>query len=134
MAFGKILLPFIKLALILAFVISFFAVVKLFKYLNTLYFIFITVVVVASFAMLTPIALIMSSLYETSTKFTQYISPKIHLVTGKKSTQALLMDLKSCPLIRCSVGNMYHMESKAKLTMIHNVLNGVAYLLVNVKV
>jgi len=44
------------------------------------------------------------------------------------------MELKSCPLIRCKVGGLYHMESKAKLTLIQKVINGLKYLLVNVRV
>ena len=42
--------------------------------------------------------------------------------------------LKSCALIRCQIGNLYHMEAAAKLTMIDNVVNGIVFLLVNVNV
>jgi hypothetical protein len=43
------------------------------------------------------------------------------------------MQIESCQLIRCQVGGLYYMEAKAKLTLIHQVVNGVVYLLVNVK-
>ena len=130
-AFGKLIIPFVKLAVIIAFILSFFAFVRLHKELEIISLAFITTVVFTSVLLLGPIAVIMSSLFDMSSKFCFNLSLKAKFVTDLKARKILERDLKACPLIRSQVGGLYHMEAKAKLTMIHNVVDGVAYLLVN---
>jgi hypothetical protein len=43
------------------------------------------------------------------------------------------MELRSCPLISCKIGNFYHMEGKARLTLIDTLINGVVMILINNK-
>ena len=132
LAFGKIIIPFAKLELILAFIITFFATVRLFKDLDVISLVFVSSVALVSSILIAPIAMVMSSLFDISEKFSRNLSPRIHLVPVKKNREIFERQVTSCPLIRCQVGSMYHMEAKAKLTIIDNVVNGVAFLMVNV--
>ena len=81
----------------------------------------------------------MSNMFDMSQKFSKNMSCLISCVfasasaADKKANQIQKSELKACQLIRCSVGSLYHMEAKAKLTLIHNVVNGVVFLLVNIK-
>ena len=131
--FGKLFLPFIKAVVVFGLILSFFAVVEKYEYLDTLSLFFVSAVTPTAFLLLAPISIVMSSLYDMSSQFHRNIFPKVHRVTIKKTKRILIYHLKSCPLIRCQVGNLYHMEAKAKLTMLHHVLNGVVFLMVNAK-
>jgi hypothetical protein len=42
-------------------------------------------------------------------------------------------EIRACQLIRCEVGGLYHMEVEAKLTLMHSVINGLVFLLVQHK-
>ena len=131
-AFGKIIIPFIKLGLILAFTMAFFAAVRLSENLDGLSLLLVSLISFTYAIVMPTSAIVMSSLYDISKKFSRNLSPAIQLVPRKKIRQILERQMKSCLLIRCQVGNTYHMEAKAKLTMIQNVVNGVVFLLVNV--
>ena len=135
-AFGKILVPFMKIALIVVFILSFFSCSRLFQYLDFFPCLFVATYVISSSVMLVPITLVMSSLYAISCNFQQNLFPRIHSADEKKTahTNILKSQLKSCTLIRCQVGSLYHMEAKAKLTMIDNIVSGIVFLLVNVNV
>ena len=130
-AFGKILIPFMKTAVILGFILCFFGCVRLLEYLNVVACAYLVFLLAACLLLLIPITLAMTSLYFKSQNFSHYVFPR--LITFEKVEQRrLLAMLKSCPLIRCQVGSLYHMEANAQLTMVHNVVNGIAFLLVNV--
>ena len=131
--FGKLFIPCFKLTIMLSFILSFFAIVHLHEYLQLLSFILIIMVASVTCLLMAPICMIMSSLYDKSSKFSHNLSPKLHLVVEKKSRTILERQLKACPLIRCQVGNFYFMEAKAKLTVLHNVLNGTVFMMVNTK-
>jgi len=77
----------------------------------------------------------MSSVYRTSKQFIRNLSECIWQLDSndKLDKQMLQRQLNSCNLIRSQVGGLYYMESKAKLTLVHKVVNGLKYLLVNVK-
>ena len=72
-------------------------------------------------------------MYEMSKDFPENLTTQISRITDKKTKKILDGQLQSCFLIRCRVGNLYHMEAGAKLTMLHNLVNGVVFLMVNVK-
>jgi len=73
-AFGKLVVPFVKLGLIIAFVLSFVTVVRLHKYLDVLSLAMISTLVWTSILDLFPTAIIMSRLYDASQKFSWNIS------------------------------------------------------------
>ena len=133
MAFGKLYFPFMKLGMITLYIVSFFACVRIYEYLDIISYIFLVTVVATCSMLLIPMAIIMSKLYDTSKDFSRNMSPRICSVTEINSKRILTSKLKSCALIRSQIGNLYHMESEAKLTMLNNAVNGVVFLLVNVK-
>ena len=131
--FGRFFLPFLKTLLISGFILSFFAVVRLYKDLDIFSLVLVAVLAASIPLVIVPISVVMSSFYDTSSKFNRQLCLRIHLIANKKHKAVFDRELKSCPLIRCQVGNVYHMEAKAKLTLIHHVLNAIAFLMVNVK-
>ena len=133
-AFGKIIVPVMKLEIIIIFILSFFACSRLYQCLDLFVSLFGATCIIASLVMLVPMALVMSSLYAISCTFKQNLFPRIHLTDRKETERILKGELESCGLIRCHVGSLYHMEAKAKLTMIDHVVNGIVFLLVNINV
>ena len=131
--FGTLLFPFLKLCLIIAFSLTFFACVRISNQFDVVSYVFITIVASASIILLAPISVIMSSLYETSKELPGNLSVHVCNITERSTKKALQSQLKSCPIIRCQVGNWYHMEAKAKLTMLHTTINGLVFLMVNVE-
>ena len=130
---GRMLLPFLKLILILVFSLSFFSIARLFKDLEVLALVVVSSLSVMTCLYLAPIAIATSRIFDLSSQFCFKFSSKVNLVTEIRSKRILQRQLRSCPLIRCQLGGLYHMEAKAKLTMVHNMLNFVAFLLVNFK-
>ena len=130
--FGKLYIPFVKMALMLAFIISFFATIRVYNDLHILSLFLLVSIAFTSVLMIGPISMVMSSLYDMSSKFECNVLTKIQaVVDNKRSRRIYELQIKSCPLIRCQVGSFYHMEAKAKLTIIHNVLHGIVFLMVN---
>ena len=133
LAFGMIVVTFIKLSVISTFMISVFAKIRLAQSLDGFSLTFLTGAMLTALFILIPISIIMSSLYSISLHFSSNLSEQIRLVTQKKSKRILAGKLKSCSLIRVKVGNLYHMEARAKLTVLHCLAKGVVVLLVNIK-
>ena len=133
MAFGKLCIPFLKIILVLGFIICFFAFARLYQDLDILSLVLVTGVASIIPVLVIPMSIVMSSLYDMSSKFKRHLSIRIQFEANQERRRVLEGQLKSCALIRCQVGNFYHMEAKAKLTLIHNVLNGIVFLMVNAK-
>ena len=77
-------------------------------------------------------ALVMSSLYDISEKFSRnLLNIRIRFVENTRAESSLRRQLKSCAVIRFNVGGLYHMEAQAKLTMVQHVVSGIVFLLVN---
>ena len=131
-AFGTVFVPLIKLSTITIFILCFFGCIRLFSKLSLIALAYIGIIAVTSVILLVPVLLVMSSLYDMSQEFSKNLSLQIRQVEGKKCKKILETHLKSCQAIRCQVGNLYHMEAEAKLTTLHNVINGLVCLLVNV--
>ena len=130
-AFGIIFIPFIKLNLIMQLIFSLFACTRLFRNISFISLFFTSLLVLNSLLVLVPVTTLMSSLYTTSSNFVTHLSPQINQVTEKKTKRILEAQLKSCPVIRCKVGCLYQMDQTVKLTMLHNVINGLVFLMVN---
>jgi len=133
LAFGKIFIPFAKLMLLVAIIISVFAIIRLRADLDTVSFVLLGALLIGCFILVVPISIIISSTYQISTHFKLNVSTIINGVADKSAKAELMSQLKSCALIRCKVGDLYHMEAKAKLTMLDRTFNGIVCLLVNVK-
>ena len=131
-AFGMVFIPFIKLSASNVFILGFFACVRLNKYMDYISYTFVLVLTLSCFILIFPISIIMSSLYNISKDFSRNLSTQIRK-TVKDTKRYLESQLKSCSYIHCRVGSLYHMEAQAKLTLLHYIINGGVFLLVNVK-
>jgi len=134
MGFGKLVIPFTKLAVMFGFILAFFACFRLFQKMHIVSFALVAVGAFSCIIILIPTTIIMSNLYDTSVQFRLKLLPGIHRLTDPRMKKALEFALKSCSLIRFKVGNWYFMEAKAKLTLMHNLVNGVVFVMVNLKI
>ena len=132
-AFGKILFPFFKMCIVIIIILSFYACVRLYEFLDIFSMVFVGILVFTSSVLIAPIASVTSSLYTISQTFSQNLKPKLRFTGSEQTERVLKQRLRSCPIIRCQVGTLYFMESSAKLTLIQNVVNGIVFLLVNTK-
>ena len=133
LAFGRIFFPYLKLSLSIFFIVTLFACIRLLHRLDFMTSVTMVLLVVAILTLLFPISIILSNMYDTSKDFSQNLSSCICNVSNIRTKKVLTRMLKSCDVIRTQVGNFYHMEAKAKLTMLSNIVNGVVFSLVNVE-
>ena len=134
--FGNLIIPFLKSGLIVTFIISFFAGVLFFRTTSafpTVAFVVTLSFCISTITVLTPFSITISGLFDSSAQRFRHTFPKIQLVADKKSKQILNRELKSCATVCCQVGGLYHMEAMSKLTMLGGMVNGVAFLLINMK-
>ena len=82
---------------------------------------------------LLPTAMVMFCLFDISSKFYKNLFLKILQITEKKTKRIVDANLKSCCVVRCKVGSLYHMEAKVTLITLHHVINALSFLLINVK-
>ena len=132
---GRILIPFFKCALMVSFSTSFFTILRFYEQLNLPSFTLLALFVWSTILILIPTAFVLSSLFKASKQFLSSLILRIQKIEKlpPEHKGILLRQLLACNQIRCQVGGMYYMEEKAKLTIIHKVINGLKYLLVNVK-
>jgi len=133
LAFGTLFIPYFKLTLLLGFITSFFALVRLPSDMDVLSYLIMIVTVPGSLTLVVPIALVMSNMHSMSENFIPTLSPTIQLLDNRIDREYFGRQLRSCPLIRCKIGNMYYMESEAKLTMLDRTVATLMFLFVNVK-
>jgi len=131
---GKLMIPYLKLVLTVLFVVSFSALIRLHRELDIISVLMVTASSSACAALLVPTSLVMSSVYNISAQLSRNLSSKIssleNVTIAKKNCE---LEIASCRFVCCQVGNWYAMEAKAKLTLVHNIINGVVFCLVNMK-
>jgi len=132
LAFGKLAVPAAKIGMIVVFMFAFMAVVRLRKEMDWLSLAMVTGFSAIVPALVIPMTVMMSKLYDISSQFKANMTPTVAGISDFKSKQDLSGELKSCSPIRRQVGNLYCMEAKAKLTLLDQVVHGVIFLFVNV--
>ncbi len=131
MACGQILVPGAKAAVCVIIIGTGFGLTCYWNQLDFLLVALFFTTIAAALSVLIPSALAMSATYTSSLKFSKNIRKRIHALDNKEKSKALyLRQVRSCQLIRCQVGNMYHMEKRAKLRLVVSVLNGFRFLLI----
>ena len=131
-AFGILLIPCLKLIVLLGFIVSSYAIIRFRGILDAFSLVLIPASMIASAILIVPIALVMSSTYESSQKFRSIVSASfLQLEVGGIKKQYFERLVKTCALVSCKIGNMYYMEAQAKLTMLDLTVNGLVFLLVN---
>jgi len=133
--FGQILIPSFKLAQMVSFATSFFTMVRFFEQLNLPSVILLALFAWTTILILFPTTFVLSNLFKDSKHFLSSLILRIQNIENLPPEYRWILQrqLRACNQIRCQVGGMYYMEEKAKLTIIHKVVSGLKYLLVNVK-
>jgi hypothetical protein len=131
-AFGRILIPGLKLNSVLLIITASFGLVGFWNELDLFSLGLVTVVVVASAILTATTAAMMSAVYDYSSQFKLNIRKQIQN-SGCEMQKQHIQEIRACQVIRCEVGNLYHMESKAKMTMVNTIVNGLVFLIVQRK-
>jgi len=71
--------------------------------------------------------------FDISEQFQRNFAPNISKVLDKPIRPCNIGQLRACSLIRGQVGSLYQIEAMAKLTLIQHMINGLEFILVNVK-
>ncbi len=123
-AFGRIYIPAAKFMLMIFFInVPAFAV---FCYWDKLELLSISTLIVsfgAALPLLVSGSLVMSGIYDISSQFQGNMGKKIQPCGTKRMRGVWMRELRSCQLVRCQIGNLYHMEGKAKLTLMDKMTN-----------
>jgi len=131
--FGSLVVPYLKLILSVGAVVGLFTVIRLHEAMDALPLVLASVLGLCSICVMVPIAIVMSSMYKMSTKFRRIMNSKVETLPNNRYRMTYLLDFRSCPLIRCKIGSLYHMEAKAKVTWFQKLINGTKYTLVYFK-
>jgi hypothetical protein len=74
--------------------------------------------------------------YNISKKFHQGVETSLikdPCSTDTVERHLIKATLKSIPIMKSQIGSFYYMEGKAKLTLLHNVVRGIAFMMVTFK-
>ncbi len=72
----------------------------------------------------------MSAIFDISSQFQWNMKKKIQACENKRIREVWYRELQSCQVVRCQIGNFYHMEGKAKLTLVDTMVNGFVFMVV----
>jgi len=129
-AFGSIAIPSAKLLIVTCFVAMVYGVVHWRSSFDTLmyctvlgYLVFLTMLVPTG-------AVAMTLVFVLSLNFHQSMRVRLQFQRGEERATRR-KTLTSLPSLKCKVGPFYYMESKAKLTLADNLVNGVAFTLMH---
>jgi hypothetical protein len=130
MACGQLLVPGATAILCLLISATGFGIASYWNQLGVLLSGFFLSLILTALGMLIPSALAMSATYTYSLQFSKNMRERIHALDNKDIKALHLREVRSCQVIRCQVGNLYHMESRAKLRMVVSAVNGFRFLLI----
>jgi hypothetical protein len=134
-AFGKLYIPTAKFLILIFYInIPAFVIFCYWEHLDPFSICTFLAVFLASVPVLAGSALVMSEIYNISSQFKRNLMPKIQACENKAMKKVWKMELRSCQVVRCQVGNFYHMEGKAKLTLVDTMLNSFVFMVVQRKV
>jgi len=128
--FGALFVPLLKLACLVVLFISTYATIKLRYVMHPVVFGFFLGYIFQVFLMTFPGATIMSKIFCLSSQF-RIQQAKYLTLLPPVSRIHLQRQLASLPALKCQVGEFYHMEGKAKLTLADNMTHGVAFMLLS---
>ncbi len=136
-AFGKFFIPVAK-CMFLTFYINVpaFAIVCYWDRLDFLSISTLGLVFFLATPILVSCTLVMSRIYDISSQFQANMAKKVQTSKDKDNgtIQIWMRELRSCQLVRCQIGNFYHMEGKAKLTLVNTIVNAFVFMVVQRKV
>jgi len=131
--FGSMFIPTVKLAGILLLYISVVAATLLRAFINFFVFVLFLVYLCLLTIVIVCGAVLMSRVYSISKTFHKNIATELCKVSNSKEKILLLKTLKSLPVVKSRIGQFYHIEGEAKLTLLDNVTRGIAFMLISFK-
>jgi hypothetical protein len=84
----------------------------------------------ASVPMLVSCSLVMTKIFDIASEFQKNMKQKIQVYENKRMKKIWLKELRSCQVVRCHIGSFYHMEGKAKLTLVDTMANIFVFMVV----
>jgi len=126
--FGHLLVPVWKLFSVVIVPVSLYALIRI--RIDSIFVIALVIIFLCStLAVLIPSAIIMSNICTASMKFRPNQEKRIQQIRIKELRFYHLANLNSFPILWCQVGNFYHIDPGAKLTLLDTVINGLVFLL-----
>jgi len=129
-AFSSTIVPTIKFLGILGLYVSFFAVTVLRSRIHPFLQVAFLIYVITLVLIMLPGAQAMSQVYVNSMRFHQKLESSLEKISGSNE---LKKNVKSLQLLKSRIGGLYHMEGKAKLTLVDNIARGIAFMMVTFK-
>jgi hypothetical protein len=130
LACGQLLAPAAKVLFIVVVSGIGFGLVNYWNHFSFIVILLFLGMIVACVSMIIPSALAMCATYNYSLQFSTNMRERIHALENRDFKALYLRQVRSCQLIRCQVGNLYHMEGRAKLRLGLSVVKGFRFLLI----
>jgi len=131
--FGTLFIPAQKFIISQALVMAFSFLVAFYAEFDLLAVLFVgEISMVFPFFLISP-ALIMSSVFDTSLVFRERMKERISSTENRKEFTYYSKRIRAMRPLRCQVGNLYHMEARAKLTLLDSVIHEIVFILLLIK-
>jgi hypothetical protein len=133
-AFGKLYIPAGKCLLVVFFInVPAFAVFCFWDQLDVISISAFCSVAAAVGPVIFTCSSVMSKIYGISSQFQRNMEQKIQASGNKAMRNEWIRELRSCQVVRVQIGNFYHMEGKAKLTIVNTMVNWFVFMVVQQK-
>lgn len=110
-----------------------FVIIRFSEYLDPISFICQIAFAGVGFIIIFVILMELSKLYSLSTAYKLALVKGYSRLNSKIEQKALMREGQAYLPLRTKVGEMFYMESEAKLTILHNILNALVTMLVSVE-
>jgi len=132
LSFGSYTAPAQKLVLLTNIAASIYLVIRISRHFGITLYLATLMDAMGMVLIIPPAALAMSKVFTLSAHFHDKMESSLIFENGyKEGRRKWRRRLRSMAPLRSKIGPFYHMESKAKLTMVDNLANATAFLLIN---
>jgi hypothetical protein len=130
-ALGKLFIPAAKSLLLIFYInVPAFVVIRYWDQLDIISISTLIFVFGSALSVILTCSNVMSGIYNISSQFQKNMEHKIQACEDKAMKEVMTKQLLSCQVIRFQIGNFYHMEGKAKLTLINTMVNVFVFMIV----
>ena len=119
-AFGALELPILKLGIVYIILVSVYCIVRLSDSLMLETYVALLVYFCSCILVILLGAVLLSQVYN--------ISSNMNFGRNMKEKEAGVdKTIKALPLLKCNIDDLYHMEAKAKLTLVDRIAHGICF-------
>jgi len=115
-AYGSIFLPCSKLVMIFVTLLSVFSIIRLRAVLTPILYACFIFYFISAALLIPPGAILTSVVYNLASQFHRHVQENLRV--NRAQGTLTKKELVALPLLKCTVGNFYYMEERAKLTLI----------------